>query len=305
MTLTVPGESRPFVDLRDAKVATSLTDLLYGQEKLAGNVHVVEMRLIDLRIQDVSADLHWENKILTLDPVKASLYNGTMQGTAHGSDLFTVPNWNWEVQLNNVQIKPLMQDVNGADSKVQISGAGQVNMKASTQGKAREEMLGHLNGNCSFSVNNGAVEGVDLNYFVQAANALINGQSLPSPAGLNQTAFNTLTGTLTITNGLAETKDLQLTSPAFVTSAQGNVKLVSQVLDFQLQIKPVETVKFNWQIPVLISGSLTHPDVRLDTDAVRKLVSKEDIDKLKSKAMEKIKERVPQAGKLLQNLLGH
>lgn len=307
MTLTAPNQAQPFIDAQDVRMATDLSQLIYSKEQLQGNIYIANVKLNNIHAENVSAELHWQNNVLMMQPIKASLYSGTLDGTASGSNLSTLQqHWKWDIQVNGVQVKPLLDDVNNGNSKIKIAGVGQIKMQAETMGTNREQVLNALNGTLAFSLTDGVVEGVDLNYLFQSADALINKQPVQPPATLNQTEFKSLQGTATIKNGVAETNDILLTSSAFLTKAQGSVGLLSQDVNFRLQLSPQQKARTQWEIPVLITGNLQHPDIRLDTTEIQKFITRQEIDELKTKAVEQIKKRVHgKAGEFLQNLLGN
>jgi|GEM_PF-1940318 AsmA protein len=306
MTLTPPNQTVPFIDAQDVRIGADVAQLIHSNEKLQGNVSISNVKLTNIHAENVSADLHWQNNALIIEPIKASFYGGTLVGTATGSNFSAVQHWKWNIQANGIQIKPLLDDANDGNSKIKIAGVGQMNMQAESSGKTREQVLNSLNGTLTFSIRDGVVEGIDLNYLFQSADALINKQPMPSPTNINETVFQSLQGTAAIKNGVAETNDMLLTSSAFTTKAQGSVELLSQSINLRLQLNPQQKAKTQWEIPVLITGRLNHPDIRLDTEEIQKFLAAQEIEKLKAKAVEQIQKRIPgKAGEFLQNLLGN
>ena len=98
-----------------------------------------------------------------------------------------------DVQVDNIQLKPLLEDVtsDGVDSKIKISGTGLFKMQAVTSGKTREQ-INQLKGSSVFNINDGVVEGMDLNYFLQLADAMPHKQPIDQLVNTNQTAFSRL-----------------------------------------------------------------------------------------------------------------
>ena len=304
MTLQSPPQTTPFLDLHDVTMTTELSQLIRGNEKLQGDLRIADIKLMNLHLTNAAVNLHWQDSILTLQSLKASLYDGTLVGEAHGQELSLLPKWDWRVALTRVQLKPLLDDVNGADSKVKLSGTTDVTLKAAAQGKSKEEIFKSLNGTSEFSLHQGAIEGIDLNYLVQTADALLNKQPLTAAQNSNQTSFDSLTGTAIIKDGVFDTNDLLLTSSAFKVTAQGDVNLNYQTINLALHIVP-EQVKTQWEIPVSVIGALHHPDVRLDMGEIKKVIAKQEVEKVKAKVRDQIKEKIPgKAGEFLQNLLG-
>lgn len=305
MTLAAPTEPEPFLDMRNITIATELLDLVRGNKDLQGDLSIDEVHLANMQAQNARVMLHWQGGTLTLQPITADLYNGTLQGVAHGSSLTTIPQWDWKLQLSKIDMQPLLRDANRGDTKLNITGTGEVTVNASTKGISREQVINNLNGKSDFNLQNGAVTGIDLNYFVKTADALMNKQEVTSPTNLNRTEFAQFSGSADIKDGVATTNNILLNSPAFLAKAQGNFRILEQSIDLSLQVAPQDTARTKWEVPVLITGDLRQPTVRLDTMGLEKYVAKQELSKVKEKVREQIKERVPgKTGEFLQNLLG-
>lgn len=303
MTISAPSATVPFVDASNVTIATEMSRLFRGQEQLQGDVHVGDVKIANVHASDARINLSWRDHTLYLDPITATLYDGTLTGKANGRELAGTPKWSWDLQFNKVQLKPLLHDVNGEDSRVKIAGIGDVKISFATQGKTREQVLSNLSGITQFSLSNGIIEGVDLNYIIHTADAVINKQPLVQPSN-NLTTFDSFSGGLIIKNGVAETSNLLLLSSAFKAVGKGSVNLVYQAVNFQLQVAALN-VQTSWEIPVTVTGSLSRPDVRLDTTELRKLVIKEEFDKVRNKVSSQIKEHIPgKTGDFLQKLIG-
>ena len=163
-----------------------------------------------------------------------------------------------------------------------------------------------LNGSSVYHLEDGIVQGMDINYFLQLADATLNKQPTDQLMNSNQTAFNRLSGSAMIKNGVVDTRDTELVAPAFVTRAQGSLELISRNLDFELQVKPqLQNTKMKWEIPVLLTGDLDNPDVHLDVMGIQKILAGIEIENLRKKAAVQIQKHVPgKTGEFLQKLLG-
>ena len=82
--------------------------LLRGNQKLEGNLYIADAKLMNVHATKAQVGIRWENKVVTLQPITASLYDGTLQGMAHGKNLSAVPRWDWDMQFNQIQLKPLL-----------------------------------------------------------------------------------------------------------------------------------------------------------------------------------------------------
>lgn len=305
VTVTAPQQKQPFLDLRRVNIAVELSQLLRGVNKLSGEVHIASVTFMNVKASSALVGLHWQDNTLTLRPVQASMYGGSLSGMARGKDFSGQPAWNWDIALSHVEMQPLLRDANGDHSKLKISGTGQLRINASTQGNTKNEMLSNVNGVTDFSISNGVVQGVDVNYLLTAADALLNKKTVVLPADIKETKFDSLVGSMLINNGLAQTNNLLLTASAFKVKGQGNLNLPHETLDLSLQVHTQDELMSQWEIPVLVTGALARPDVRLDMREINKQVASREIARVKDKVKEKIKEKVPgEAGEILQNLLG-
>lgn len=307
LQLKSPQQSFAFLDANGVSMAADLLELWRSRshQALQGKITISSLRLMNIKSENVSANIDVIQNVLTLDSIQASLYGGTLQGTVSARNFATLPQWQWDMQAGNIQLKPLLEDVNGIDSKVKVSGTGLFKMQAVTSGNTREQILRQLKGSSVFNVKSGIVEGVDLNYFLQLADATLHKQPIDQLVNSKETAFNSLSGTAIIKNGIADTTDMLLVAPTFTTRAEGGVELISGNLDFKLKIKPqLQNTKMKWDIPVLISGDLDRPDVELDVMGIQKILAGMQIENLKQKAAMQIQKHIPgKTGEFLQHLL--
>ena len=305
MTVTDPHQSAPFADLRNVNIATDFSQLWQSNKKLQGTIYIQEARLTNLMLQKIQIELHWLAPHLTLAPIVASFYDGKVEGRIEGSNFSTLPVWRFEGEFTHVDMQSLLLDMNGPDSKIKLSGRGYIKMQAASKGKVRNEFLQNLVSQGEFNLTNGAVEGIDLNYLVQSADALLDKKSLSvAPTNLKQTAFDSLTGDILIQNGVAETNHLLLISAAFTAKGNGSINLLNQGINYQLDINPVNTLKLTGTLPVIITGNLKTPDVRINTAALQQKITQDQLEKVEKKVEEKVKELPAKADKILQKLLG-
>lgn len=306
LTLTAPEQQKPFVDLKRVNIAIEPMQLFYGTSKLRGEVHIGEIIFMNVHATSALVGLHWQDNALILRPIQASFYNGSISGTARGKDFSGTPAWNWDVTLNHVDMQPLLRDANGEGSKLTLSGIGQVRINASTTGVNTQQMLGNLNGVTDFNVQNGTVDGIDLNYLLKTADSLLSKQSVEMPQDINQTKFDSLGGSMLLNNGLAQTSNLLLTASAFKVKGQGQYNLPAKTIDLALLVSAQQELNKQWEIPVLIQGEVSRPTVQLDMRELNKQIASRELDKVKDKVRDEIKEHVPgKAGEYLQNLIGN
>jgi AsmA protein len=305
VTLTAPNQQKPFLDLRRINIAVEPFQLLRGVSKVRGEVHITEVTFMNVHASSALVGLHWQDNAIMLRPIQASLYGGSLSGFAHGKDFSKTPAWNWDVTLSHIDMQPFLRDTNGDNSRLKIAGTGQIKIAASTQGITLKQMLGNVNGASDFNLINGTVSGIDLNYMLKTADAILNKKSIELPDSLNQTTFDNLTGSVLINNGLAQTNNLLMTSSVFKVKGQGSYNLPAETLDLALQVASQQDLKSQWEVPVLVRGEIARPDIQLDLRELNKQIAMRELDNVKEKVRDQIKEHIPgKAGEYLQNLIG-
>lgn len=305
MQITAPQQTQPFAIMQNVILGTDFLQLLRGKSNLSGNVHIKYLTLMNMHAENVTADVTWEDNILTFSPISATLYGGWMSGTVHARDLANIPHWGWDVQFSRVQLKSLLRDLNGKDSKLMVDGMAQLRMDGVTNGSSQSEFIKHLQGHLNFGLTNGTVSGIDLNYLINTAVGLIKKQPVSPPADIAQTAFESLTGTMKIRQGVTTTDNTILVAPAFTVKAVGSIDLSHQVIDYNLNVMSQLVEEFKWSIPVIITGDLQSPTVKLDMLKLNTLIANEQFQKIKEKAEDKLKKLSPKVDHFLQKVFGH
>ncbi len=283
-----------------------------------GAVTIQDMQIAKLKMHQVTIPIQLQHNVVTLSPISANMYHGSLSSQAKIDFNSATPHIAVQTTLKNIQSEPLIEDLTGKKQKLTLAGTATIETQLTTSGMESKSILSHLNGNSHFNFDNGSLVGIDLGYLVDSAYALIKKQPTPSN-NQNKTNFGNLSGSAMIQNGILSNQDLVLDSPRFMTKGSGTIDLVNQKMNYTLEI----TVKHpdNAQhteanplvdiaLPVLISGNLADPSIRLDTAAILKSMAQQKLQnathKAREKLQEKIKQQLPgQAGELLQHWLSH
>lgn len=303
--LLAPQSDEPFLKLQGINVGVDLPSLMRGEHVLKGDVAIANVELMKLHLQSVRAVLHFDHRELTINPFSAYLYNGTLTGVVSGRDFTTLPSWAWDVTLNHVDLKTLLSDVNGADAKLTLAGDGNVHFTGESSGKTGEALFNHMQGSGVYSLKNGEVQAIDLNYLLLTADALLNKQTITVPAQVNATNFDHLSGAFTVQNGILTTNNLELQAPTFVTKGDVSLQLTSRAISAHLNIDSTKALKTKFTVPVLITGDVMKPDVRLDMAAINQTIARQQIDRVKVKVQEKVKALSVKANDFFHKLIGH
>ena len=156
--------------------------------------------------------------------------------------------------------------------KGRVSGHGNVNLKATARGMDADSLfMQTLNGHFDANLADGALEGVDLGYVLAQAQALVKHTDAPARSNPARTRFDAFKMSAEITNGMAKTKDIVISSPALRVTGQGNVSLPTKALDLALLATVLKAPGASAaDIPLKITGTYVDPTVRPDAEALAK-----------------------------------
>jgi len=306
MILTGPKpQAVKIVDMSDVKIGVQLWPVWEVGKHLQGNLTIANLTFMQLHVSNVNVNIDWRDQHLSLKPLTAELYQGRLQGEVHLFSPATAPTWHWQLALNDLQVAPLLHDLNGPQSKLEISGIGEVVIDAKTSGLAKADILAHLNGDGSFRLRNGVLSGINVEYLVAAANAFLQKQAMPATPAQNQTDFGDLSGSYTIHDGIVTTNNFLIDSSGVATHGKGTLDLNNQAINFNLQLTSKHTRNLA-AIPVVVKGTMSSPSAHLDLDALSRELTASELQKVKEKVRKQIQEHIHgKAGQFLQNLLGH
>ncbi len=313
--LQAVGKDNP--NLQTAKNVTGAFDFstaLTGKTSLLqalqanGKINVAELQAAKLRSTNVVAATNMQNGVLQLSSLTATLYRGSAQAAGKVNLLTSDTPISFQAKLTDIQAEPLLADLDSQGSKIKVKGVGNIDVQATTSGLDSNNIVKNLNGTSTFSFQNGVLDGINVGYYIDTANNFIHGQSPPAK-GEEVTNFGNLTGTAVIKGGVVTNNDLSLVSPRFDSKGQGTLNLVSQQINYNLQVKPKipgQDGGINGMtIPISVTGSLNNPSITLDVKALAQYVAKQKLDTVKDKLKDQIKGKLPgKAGDILGNFLG-
>src|SRR5262249_699237 len=128
-------------------------------------------------LTDLHVDLAAKDGVTHIAPVKAKLYGGEYAGDITLDDRGAVLETKLDQTMNGVDVAALLKDL----AKIKfISGHGMISTKLSGRGSGGDALMKSLNGHIAASLENGAVEGIDLWFEINRALALIPKQGAPS-----------------------------------------------------------------------------------------------------------------------------
>lgn len=256
--------------------------------QLKGKLAIGSAIIHGMKVSQVDVGIAADGGVLHISPASAKLYDGTSSGDitldAHG----TVPVLQLNETLAGVQIQPLLTDFAKLN---RVSGRGNVTLNVTARGKTSAALIGSMDGHAALNLNDGAIKGIDLWSAIDSAAALVQRQALPAKKPGNSTTFEAFKASADLANGVATTKDLEITSGDLRVTGQGTANLVTEAVDYRVNAAILKGAAAGAlaNVPLLISGTMKSPSVRPDTQALVKSVAQQQLQKHKGEVENKLR----------------
>jgi AsmA protein len=199
---------------------------------------------------------------------------------------------------------PLGKDLLGS---ADVAGIGDVKLDLVASGSNVGEMRRGLDGNVSFNVQNGALEGIDLWYELRRARARLDKDPEPDRGNApRRTTFTSLAASGVVQDALLTNRDLTGVLDFMRITGTGTVNLLDDKIDFDLKATMIDGPKLQSDpamvkyagdtLPLRVTGTIDAPSVLPDFGAiVKSRVNKEVNEKLEEKkdeASDRIRDRL-------------
>lgn len=279
-----------------------------------GKFLLPELQMSNVELTNFNGQINFKDQILNLTSLSANVYQGNLEGNAKINLVSSIPQYNFNINLTHVQAASLLNAVSKSQ-QLKINAIGNINFQISTLGIQPDEMVKNLNGSAKIDFNQGSIEGIDIGFLLDSAQTIIEKRQIPA-SNSNKTDFASLHATSIIQKGVITNNDLYLDAPRFDSKGSGSIDLVNKTINYQLQTIAKQAANqkndishlFGMTIPILITGSMEHPKIALDTGALLKSIAEQQVKNaaekiLNNKGNNKI---IPNnAGEILQGLFGH
>jgi AsmA protein len=194
------------------------------------NVNVHETKISQMTIGPSSVSLSLRDGVLDATLAGMQLYDGQGSGKFILDASKPVPTFAGNLALNGVSAQPLL---NGAAGFNLLAGKTNVALQLTGTGGSEDDIKHSLAGQGSIAISDGSVEGINLTELIQGVGA---GQmpNLEQGPGA-KTTFSSFGVSFNIASGVAETHDLEMTSPLLKVTGRGTIDVVTSSLDFLTQ----------------------------------------------------------------------
>ncbi len=232
----------------DADITFNAKKILYEELLIDNSQIVMEVRKgkLDAKISEMN------------------LYSGKVGGTFLISSDGPLPRFSADLKISDVVSLDFLKSLYGFSW---ISGKADMEIKLSSSGHSRKQILSELVGNSKVTLLKGAVEGIDITGRVQDLQKVAS-QSLV-PNSTQRTEFDELKATFKFNRGIASNKDLLLSADNLKLKGQGVIDFSRGLIDYQVDTKingkdSAQAKKMS--VPIRIKGSIDAPRIKLDVN---------------------------------------
>jgi AsmA protein len=263
-----------------------------------GSLRVGALKVANVKSTKLHVDVKANNGLVSVAPLAADLYRGSINGTIEVNASKTTPVFTIKQNMNGVQLGPLIKDALDVDM---VEGGGNVNINLTTQGNTVTALKKALNGTLAFNLAEGAIKGIDLSKLVRGAQQLgvKGGVKTLKPSKDDKTAFSELQASFKVSNGVAHNDDLLVKAESLRVTGSGDVDLGNDSLDYKVKATLAETIdgkSSSLTVPVHLSGMFSELKYTVDYGAIIADLAKQKLenkqDEIKSKVKDKVQEKL-------------
>jgi AsmA protein len=243
---------------------------------LNGTLSIQRLTMLGTLLENARVTLKAGEGQLRLHPFTAGLLGGQYEGDIRIDSRGDVPVIRFNEKLLAIPFKALAGDFFDYE---QLSGLATGSIQGSTQGATLDALLQELGGNLALQLEDGALEGIDLWSEIRSAVALYKGEPAPTQ-NAGRTVFSNLQWVADIQNGLLQTRTMTGTLPFLKLNGGGSIDLRALTMDLRIQatVRDVPEVSNDplaadlggRKVPLVISGPLLDPAVKVDTASLLK-----------------------------------
>ena len=271
-----------------------------------GMLEVGQATLDGISFTSMSVPLTAKDGRVHLGPTQAHMLGGAYNGDILVDAAPAQARVSLNEHVKSIDVGALMK---AAFDTTRISGHGDADVIVAGTGNTYDTILRSLGGKIEFNVKEGALNGVDLSYELQSAQALLQKQVPPARSGgPARTLFNTFSGSATLDAGVLRNDDLSIETDYLKTHGKGTLDLGTRAIDYRLVASIYKLPPGGAQgdgkvadIPLLLTGNLGNLKIRPDLEALAAARVRQEVnDRLRGKQDELRKK----LGDKLKDLLG-
>lgn len=264
------------------------------------------LTLDKLPISDAQLTASGQAGLVTLQTLRGGLYNGTFEAKGTVDVRPAVPQIGVNAKISRVPVEHFIKR-ESPDQAPPVKGLLTLNSDLTATGNSQKALVDTLNGNASFTINDGVLVNANLEQQLCQAIATLNRKQLSGEQRGKDTPFQELRGSLVVRNGVASNPDLKARIPGLTVNGHGDLDLRVLGMDYNVGVivegdqraMPDPACQVNErftgvEVPLRCRGPLElgAKACRLDQDGLGKVAAKLAGNRLKDKIDEKLEEKL-------------
>ncbi len=263
-----------------------------------GRVEVGDLTLAGLSFQNVLTPIVLGEGRAELTPARTDLYGGTFEGGLSVDSTGERPSLAVSGQAIGLELAPLLAARAGESN---VSGTGSFDLSLKGSGETVTENLRNAEGNLSFALRDGTLEGFNLGRSICAAFNAIDALPPPDDSVPEQTNYELIQGAATVSEGIAHSDELLVRTAFMDITGAGRLGLAGGQLnyDFESELtgpiairgcEPMDDM-VGGSIPWTLRGTLSDAEIRPDFEEyLRQRIEDEAADRLRERLEEELRD---------------
>jgi hypothetical protein len=221
-----------------------------------------ELRTVDVMAHDLLIDLELKDRVLTLRPSNAQLFDGRASVEGNIDARAGAPQLRGKLNARGLDAGRLSRALGATE---RLDGLLDLNFDLTGRGGTPRALAASLNGRATASLSNGRVANRHIEWIAaDLLRVLLPGGNEP------ETTISCAVGQFDIRAGVATAQALVVDTKRVVVTGTGTVNLGNETLALRVDPKPKEASLLSLAHPMLIGGTLKSPSVRPDPAGVAK-----------------------------------
>ena len=269
---------------------------LLTQVDLSANVKINNLQIKKTKWKNIQISAKAKQGNVVIKPIKLQGYGSNINSSLNVQANKNTAYLALTLDIKNLKSGELLKDFMSIKN---LQGLTSINANIMTQGIKLSQIKKNLKGNVRFSLKNGIVKGVALDYEINKLKAKIKHQAEPAKPIPLQTKFTNLTASATIKNGIINNQDLRAATPFTRIIGRGTVDLVKERLNYITTVKLTNSQDIKHNIPfekmnsipldVNIRGTFDKPSIKANFEKALQSLFKKELKKQEDKLREQAK----------------
>jgi uncharacterized protein involved in outer membrane biogenesis len=262
--------------------------------RLEGQARVDDLKITNLRFQNVATHLSVGDGKATIDSAQAKLYGGEFNGGFFVDTNGEMPTMTLRGRAAELQLTPLIEALTG---DANISGTGSFNIDLTGRGPTITDNLRSAAGSMGFALRDGTLEGFNLGQVLCLAYNKL--QRLPEPPEQPRvTQYQLIQADATVADGVATSPELLARTSFVDLTGSGTLVLADGILDYGMRATMTNSIAIpncnsmdrliGGSIPFTIKGPATGPVILPDFGQI---IQERVRDELRDRLLERLLER--------------